>query len=127
MGSTETLYFAPEALYRLGNASSPLLTKLRPGEIDTISLNGVAMIVANGKGISLYNKSGLELAPISGWVWEIQASTPFPPGLKLMKDDQPPGHYTLCPSSNMPIREFVSLLERVVIHCSKVFKKTSFG
>ena len=85
------------------------------------------MIVANGKGVSLYNRPGLDLAPLTGWVWEIQAGTQFPIGLKLVKDDSPQGHYTLCPAQNMPVREFVALLERVVIHCTKVFKKTSSG
>jgi hypothetical protein len=127
MNSAENLYLAPETLYRLGNASSPLLTRVRPGEIDTIPMNGVTMIIANGKGVSLYNKSGLDLAPLSGWVWEIQANTAFPPGVKLIKDAQPPGHYTLSPSRNMPVQEFVALLERVVIHCIKVFKKTGVG
>jgi hypothetical protein len=52
------------------------------------------------------------------------ANTVFPVGLKLVKDTQPPGHYTLCPSRNMPVQDFVALLEKVVIHCRKVFKKT---
>lgn len=127
MGATETLYLAPETLYRLGSSSSPLLTRLRPGEIDIIRVNDEAVIVANGKGVSLYNKAGLDVAPLTGWVWEIQPGTQFPLGLRLIKDDRPQGHYTLCPLRNMPVREFVALLEKVVIHCMKVFKKTSSG
>jgi hypothetical protein len=119
----ETVYLSPETLYRLGNGSSPLLTKVRSNEVDTIQINSVTMIVANGKGISLYNKKGLDLAPLSGWVWEIKSNTPMPLGLKLIKDDRPEGHYSLCPSRNMPVSEFVSLLEKVVIHCKKAFKK----
>lgn len=34
MKTNEPLYLAPEVLYRLGNASSPLLTRVRPDEID---------------------------------------------------------------------------------------------
>ena len=71
------------------------------------------MIVANGKGISLYNKTGLDLAPLSGWVWEIKANTSLPTGLKLIKDDRPEGHYSLCPTKNISTHEFVSLLEKV--------------
>ena len=123
MTSQEPLYLSPEILYRLGNASSPLLTKIRPGEVDLTELNGVTMIVANGKGISLYNKTGLDLAPLTGWVWEIQARTAMPAGLKLVKDDRPEGHYSLCPTKNMSVHEFVAQLEKVVIHCKKVFKK----
>ena len=123
MKSNEKVYLAPETLYRIGNGSSPLLTKVRPGEVDTIDVNGVTQIIANGKGISLYNESGLKLAPVTGWVWEISPNTQMPIGLKLIKDDRPEGHYSLCPSRNMSVHEFISLLEKVVIHCKKVFKK----
>lgn len=119
----EKLYLAPEVLYRIGNATSPLLSKLRPGEIDLIDMNGVKMLVANGKGVSLYNKRGLDVAPLTGWVWEIAASTPLPVGLRLIKDSSPEGHYTLCPAKNMSVHEFVALLEKVVLHCRKVFRK----
>ena len=123
MMNNEAIYLSPETLYRIGNGSSPLLTKVRPGEIDTIEVNGITHIVANGKGISLYNKRGLDLAPLTGWVWEISANTQLPCGLKLIKDDRPEGHYSLCPIRNMSVHEFISQLEKVVIHCKKVFKK----
>jgi len=123
MKTNEVIYLSPETLYRLGNSSSPLLTRVRPGEVDIIEVNGIKMIVANGKGISLYNKVGLDLAPLSGWVWEIKSQTSIPLGLKLIKDDKPEGHYSLCPTRNMSVHEFVSLLEKVVIYCKKSFKK----
>jgi hypothetical protein len=123
MKLNEKMYIVPEDLYRLGNASSPLMTRIRPGEVDVTELNGIKMIVANGKGISLYNKTGLELIPLTGWVWEISARTPLPFGLKLVKDDKPEGHYTICPIRNMSVHEFVGLLESIVIYCKKVFKK----
>jgi len=123
MKTKEVVYLSPEILYRLGNASSPLLTRVRAGEVDTKKINGISIIVSNGKGISLYNKIGLALAPLSGWVWEIKSNTSLPIGLKIIKDDKPEGHYSLCPSKNMPVSKFVSLLEEVVIHCKKSFKK----
>lgn len=123
MTNSEAIDLSPETLYRIGNGSSPLLTKVRPGELDTIEVNGITHIVANGKGISLYNKRGLDLAPLTGWVWEISANTQLPSGLKLIKDDRPEGHYSLCPIRNMSVHEFISQLEKVVIHCKKVFKK----
>jgi len=123
MKPNEVIYLSPESLYRIGNASSPLLTKVRPGEVDTTEVNGVIHIVANGKGISLYSKRGLNLAPLTGWVWEISPNTPLPIGLKLIKDDRPEGHYSLAPSRNMSVHEFIVQLEKVVIHCKKVFKK----
>ena len=61
MNSKEILYLASETLYRLGNSTSPLLSKMRPDDINIIDVNGVKMVVANHKGVSLYNKEGLNL------------------------------------------------------------------
>lgn len=53
----QDFYLAPEDLYRLGNATDPRLTHIRrPKDIDTIEINGVLGVVANGKGISLATK-----------------------------------------------------------------------
>ena len=123
MRKSEKLYLVPEDLYRLGNASSPLLTRIRFGEVDVTEANGIKIIVANGKGVSLYNETGLDLIPLKGWVWEISANTQLPFGLKLNKDDRPEGHYTICPLRNMPVNEFVGLLESIVVFCRKVYKK----
>lgn len=123
MRQNEKLYLVPEDLYRLGNATSPLLSRIRPGEIDLVEVDGIKMIIANGKGISLYNKVGLDLMPLKGWVWEISANTHLPFGLRLNKDDNPEGHYTICPDRNMPVHEFVGLLESIVINCKKLYKK----
>ena len=123
MNTKEKLYIAPEDLYRLGNSSSSLISRVRDREVDTIEMNGITSVIANGKGISLYNKAGLEKIPLSGWVWEVKVSTVLPIGLKLIKDNRPEGHYTLAPASNMLLSEYVALLEKVAVHCQKVFRK----
>lgn len=83
------------------------------------------MIVADGKGISLYNKEGLELSTLSGWVYEIKAHTALPSGLYLKEDTDPkkPGHFFVCPYKNMPLHTYVGKLEEIAVHCEKVFKK----
>jgi hypothetical protein len=68
-------------------------------------------------------KDGLDLVPLTGWVWEIKANTNLPSGLRLVKDNEPLGHYTLSPIINMSVHEFLGLLDQVAIHCKKVFKK----
>ena len=125
MNANEMLYITPQELFRLGNANSSLISRVRDREIDTNDLNGIKTVVANGKGISLYNKAGLDKIPLSGWVWEIKASTALPVGLKLIKDDRPEGHYTLAPSKNMLLSEYICLLEKVAIHCQKVYRKNA--
>ena len=123
MSNKEKLYIAQEDLFRLGNSVSSLISRIRDREIDIHEINGIKTVIANGKGISLYNKTGLDKIPLSGWVWEIKISTVFPVGLKLIKDDKPEGHYTLAPGHNMLYSEYISLLEKVAVHCQKVFKK----
>lgn len=118
----EDLYFAPEDLYRLGSSSSSRLTHVRrPKDIDTIEINGIAIVVANGKGISLSTKGRLDKTRLSGWVWKISRGAQMPTGLKLINDR--PGHYSICPRSNMPLDEFIGLLSKLALKCQKVFKK----
>ena len=118
----EDLYFAPEDLYRLGNSTSPRLTNVRrPKDVDTTEINGITVVISNGKGISLSTKDRLEKTPMSGWVWKISKGTQVPMGLKLINDR--PGHYSICPTSNMPLDEFIGLLSRLALKCQKVFKK----
>ena len=120
---SEKLYFAEETLYRIGNGSSSRIASVRDREIDTIQINGIEVVKANGRGVSLYSREGLDLAPLSGWVWEIPPNYKFPVGLKLIKDDSPLGHYTVAPAANMPKSQFIGLLEQVALVCKKAFKK----
>lgn len=43
-------YLAPEELFRLGNTSSPKLSHVRAREINVTEINGIIVIIANGKG-----------------------------------------------------------------------------
>ena len=118
----EDLYFAPEDLFRLGNSTDPRLTNVRrPKDIDTMELNGILMVVSNGKGVSLSTKERIEKTPMSGWVWKITRGTSMPQGLKLINDRK--GHYSICPNMNMPLDEFKGLLSKLAVKCQKVFKK----
>ncbi len=54
--NNEKLYLTQEDLYRFGNSTSSRLIKVRPTEIDTIEINGTLTVVANNKGVSLFNK-----------------------------------------------------------------------
>lgn len=118
----EDLYFTPEDLFRLGNSSGPRLTHIRrPKDVDTIELNGILMVISNGKGVSLFTKDRIEKTPMSGWVWKIPRGTTVPQGLKLINDSH--GHFSICPVANMPLDEFKGLLSKLAIKCQKIFKK----
>ena len=119
----ENLYISQEDLFRLGNGTSSRISDVKPREISTTTINGIETVVADGRGISLYNKEGLDKAPLTGWVWIIKSGTTFPSGLKLIQDDDPFGHYTLAPMYNMPLNQYIGLLEQVAIYCEKSFRK----
>jgi hypothetical protein len=66
-------FILPEELFRLGNATSPRLSNVRPRDIDTIEINGIKVIIANGKwqmangkGISVFDKTGTNESPMTG-------------------------------------------------------------
>ena len=82
----------------MGNSSGPRLTNVRrPKDVNTTEINGICVVIANGKGIQM------------------------PVGLKLINDR--PGHYTVCPTSNMALDEFIGLLSKLPLKCQKIFKK----
>lgn len=118
----EKLYLTKENLFRFGNSTSSRLSNVRPHEITTTTINGIETIVANNNGVSVFNQEGLTESNLSGWVWEIKQGTVFPFGLKLIKRGSK-GHFMLVPSSNMPLSQYIGLLEQVAMRCNKTFKK----
>ena len=115
------LYLLAEDLYRLGNATSPKLDHVRHQDVDTYEDNGILMVYANGKGISLFNLQELErrAGRLSGWVWQIPQGTLPPSGLALRPDPDSPGHFFLCPVSVMTMDRYRALLSELVLHCER--------
>ena len=44
----QEFYLIPEEIFRLENSASPGLSNVRPRDIDTIEMNGITVIMANG-------------------------------------------------------------------------------
>jgi hypothetical protein len=65
------LYMAEEDLYRLGSSISPRLDHFRPQDVDTYQRNGIMMVCANGKGISLITETRLSQAKPGSWLWKL--------------------------------------------------------
>lgn len=114
-------FIVPEEIFRLGNSSSPRLSNVRPRDVNTTEINGVTIIIANGKGISVFDKEGINESPMAGWVWRFQANTSIPAGLKLVQDKA--HHFCIAPISNMPLRKYKGLLEEMALHAERVYKK----
>lgn len=126
MQINQDFYLFPEEVYRVGNSSSHKLSAIRVGEIDTYELRGVKMVVANGKGVSLFTLQGIINEGLTGFAWLFKKGTKVETGLKLI-DDEKPEHYTLAPIRNMPLDEYKALLEKMGLKCAKYLKLNKNG
>lgn len=86
--------------------------------MDTMQINGITVIIANGKGISVFDKTGINQSNMTGWVWRFPPNTRPPQGLKLVNDK--PHH---APITNMPLDKYKGLLEEMALKATRVFKK----
>jgi hypothetical protein len=114
-------YLIPEDVFRLGNADSPRLANVRSRDVDTMTVHDIAVVVANGKGVSVFDRESINQAPFTGWVWKLPGNTPLPPGLKLVQDK--PGHFCIAPTNNMPVDRYKGLLEELGLRAERIIKK----
>ena len=121
MASTlgDFLYLSKDDLYRFGNSNSPRLDNVRGQDVDLFDVNEISHVRANGKGISLLTEE--EAARRPGWLWKISKNTVMPPGLALHHDR--PGHFSICPTTNMAVDRYKALLSELAVHCQKVRKQ----
>jgi hypothetical protein len=115
----KSFYLCPKHVFRLGNASTPKLSNIRPHDVDLTKVNDVVVVVANNAGVSVFNEQGLAERDMSGWVWQFNATTPMPQDLKLVHDR--PGHYTNAPTVNMPLDKYKGLLEELRMKAFRAF------
>jgi hypothetical protein len=118
------LYLLDDDLYRLGNATSSRLDHVRSVDVDTYQQNGILMVRANGKGISVGTKEYLEKLHLSGWLWKIPTTTTLPAHLLLNPDLNPAkqGHFFLCPDSDMTMDRYRALLSELALRCERTQK-----
>lgn len=117
----KSFYICPEDVFRLGNSGSPRLSNIRPHDVDLTKVNDIVVVIANNAGVSVFNEQGLAERDMSGWVWQFNAATPMPQGLKLVHDR--PGHYSIAPTVNMPLDKYKGLLEELGMKAFRVFFK----
>jgi len=103
-----------EDLYRMGNSTSPNFSEAR-GLIDclVVDLDGIKMVVANGNGFSAFNRITQVMKSRGKNVWKIKKGSPLPEGINLVKDLTNASHFMLAPTTNMPFKKFLGLLEEI--------------
>lgn len=103
----------------MGSSGSHKISAVRPIDANTMIVNGVTVIIANGKGVSLYIIEKIIEKNLTGFAWKFNKGTQVTPGLKLVSDE--PQHYMLAPGANMPVDKYKGLLEEMGIRCGKYF------
>ena len=114
-------YLIPEEIFRMGNSTSSKLSNVRSRDVNIIDINGISVIIANGKGVSVFDKVGINESTMTGWVWRFPPNCSLPAGLKFVQDK--PNHYCIAPIQNMPIDKYKGLLEEMAMKAQRVFKK----
>ena len=71
MTPLDEFFLIPEDVFRLGSSASPQLSHVRASDVDIIVLSGIRVVIANRKGISVYDAAAIEAVPLTGWVWKI--------------------------------------------------------
>jgi hypothetical protein len=91
--------------------------------------NGIAMVRANGFGVSLITEERLKKQRPGSYAWKLPANFPMPHGLGLNPDtrflkpgQKPPDHYFLCPISDMTLGEYTALLSKLALSLERVRK-----
>ncbi len=105
-------------LYRVGNAASPRLDFLRERDIDQFFANGIAMVRANGLGISIATLSWLKKRGLNGHVYLLEKGvTVIPGGLILAPAPAGSGHYHIAPLHTMSLQSYLDLLRILGTSC----------
>lgn len=122
--SAPYFYLLDEDLYRMGNSTSSRMDHVRNVDVDVYPINGILMVRANGRGISLGTLEYLQKLQFEGWLWKIPATAPLATGLLLRPDPNPAkqGHFFLCPASDMSMDKYRALLSELALRCERTQK-----
>lgn len=110
-------------LYRMGNARWPNFSEGRARVDVVITIrDGIEMVMANGNGFSAFDHLTKIMTKPGKKIWRIKKGSLLPNGLKLVKDTRAghDGHYMIAPSTNMPLKKYLGILEELGMDRSKV-------
>lgn len=123
----------PVNLYRNGAKNSSQLHKLRTMpprtleqsfDIQIYKKHGVDYVSKDTGGISTFDR---EKPGFGAFWWKIPKGTKIPSGLRVSMDFNPkpsanPTHYTIRPLFDMPLTQYVSLLEELAKSAERMFE-----
>jgi len=123
----------PTNLYRHGGKNSPELHKLRTMPPRTIEerfdialykKNNCSYVSKDTGGISTFNQQSSKFGKF--W-WVIPKGTKIPVGLRVSRDfnskpSSKPTHYTIRPVVDMPLTQYIGLLDDLSASAERLFK-----
>lgn len=104
----------PVDLFRMGNANSPRMDRVRPQDVSIYEDNDQRWVMPNSGGISTFSMLGKG----KNW-WKLDQGTKIPPDLKLVNDHS--NHWAWEPSSMMSLDQYETALRQI----SEQFYKVS--
>ncbi len=127
----------PTALFRSGTKNSPQLHKLRTMpprtieqsfDIEIYKKDNIYFVAKDTGGISTFDR---EKAGFGQFWWKIPKGTKIPNGLRISRDFQQkpsinPTHYTIRPLYDMPLSQYILLLEQLALSTEKMFDESNF-
>ena len=89
-----------------------------------VTINTVPVIVADGRGVSVFTLEGIIREGLTGYAWRFKKGTRISVGLKLVADPRPEKveHYFIVPTENMPVDKYKGLLEELSLRCEKYLR-----
>lgn len=114
-------YIVSEALPKPGGQACPVDTQGTPHNWDTTELNDKRVIIANGKGIQIFDRNGINNSSLSGWVCRFSARVLPPKGLKIV--EQQPGQHCISPARNMTEDKLLELLKEMTLSAITLLKR----
>ena len=122
----------PTDLFRSGAKNCPQLHKLRTMpprtleqsfDIQIYKKNGIDFVSKDTGGISTFDriKSGY-----GDFWWKIPKGTKLPAGLRISRDfnskpNSKPTHYTIRPLADMPLTQYIALLQELALAAERIF------
>lgn len=123
----------PTNLFRSGTKNAPQLHKLRTMpprtieesfDIEIYKKGGIDFVSKDTGGISTFDR---EKPGFGDFWWKIPKGTQIPLGLRVSRDFNPkpstqPTHYTIRPACDMPLTQYISLLQELALSAERTFK-----
>ncbi|WP_444909715.1 hypothetical protein [Microbulbifer sp. TRSA005] len=118
--SLREIYIDSNSLPKFGYSREEDVNMLT-SNLDTTFLNNISIVIANGKGIRIFDQESINQSTLIGWVCRFPAGTTPPNGLRIT--EQGPGQYYISPERNMTATRFIELLKEMSLKAITLFKR----